>query len=354
MGAVEASGLIAELARATRALGLSQQSVLVAVSGGLDSTALLHGLLEIAGASSLKLSIGHVNHGLRGSESEADEKAVTALAARLGLPAWSRRVDPEGLRQNRSSRERPTLQEAARELRYRALREMAVEAGSQRLATAHTADDQAETVLLRLLRGTGPDGLGGIPERSPDGMVVRPLLRVSRPQIVSYAEERGLRWREDSSNRSVRYARNRLRVDWLPGLAANFNPGLLRAIGNLAEAQRRDSEWIAALVEREAEARFWSEAGWLRVRNEGWDDLPEALARRLARWALRRCGAARDVTRVHIDRMLNFLHTARPGTHIELPSGLRLEREGSDFRLGPIPGRSSGGPGGCPERVLGL
>ena len=336
--------LIRETKRAVDALGLTGQSVLVAASAGLDSNALVHALLEITREKCLKVSLGHVNHGLRGDESEADQQAVFELADRLGVPAFSRRVEPEQLRVGRSSRERPTLQEAARTLRYRALREMAVEAGCRHIATAHNMNDQAETVLLRVFRGSGPDGLGGIPERSSDGVVVRPLLRVSRTEIEAYAAERGFSWREDRSNRSVAYARNRLRLRWLPGLAGDFNEQLLMAVGNLAEAQRRDSEWIGALVEREAAARFTLEGGWLRTRAEGWDALPEGLARRLARWGLRRCGGERDATRVHLERMLGFLRTARPGTRLELPGGTRLERDRNGFRLGPI---EPAGRGGC-------
>jgi tRNA(Ile)-lysidine synthase len=342
--------LIAKTKRAADALGLGGRSVLVASSGGIDSNTLVHALLEIAGEKSLKLSIGHVNHGLRGEESEADEQAVLELARELGVPAFSRRVEPEQLRVGRSSRERPTLQEAARTLRYRALREMANEAGCQQIATAHNANDQAETVLLRVFRGSGPDGLGGIPERSRDGVVVRPLLGVTRTEIEEYAAQRGFSWREDRSNASVAYARNRLRLRWLPGLAKDFNERLLMAVGNLAEAQRRDSEWIGALVEREALVRFTPEAGWLRARAEGWGELPDALAHRLARWGLRRCGGERDVTRVHLERMIAFFRTARAGTQLELPGGTRLERDRAGFRLGPIEPHDPvepAGRGGC-------
>ncbi|MCZ6465332.1 MAG: tRNA lysidine(34) synthetase TilS, partial [Proteobacteria bacterium] len=227
----------------------------MALSGGVDSTVLLHALAALAPGLVLDLRVGHVNHGLRGRESDADEAAAHAAAEGLGLAFASERVEPESLRQGRPSGRRPTLQEAARTLRYRAFRRMAGALGATRIATAHQADDQAETVLLRLLRGTGPDGLAGIPEQSADGRIVRPLLRVSRQEIVEFARERGLRWREDPGNRSSRYARSRLRQRWLPGLAREFNPQLLRAIANLAEAQRGDSEWIEALVEEEAERR---------------------------------------------------------------------------------------------------
>lgn len=329
--------LVVEVERALDRLGLAGTHLLVAVSGGIDSTALLHALHELSQRHHLNLSIGHVNHGLRGEASEADEASVRAGAEALGLPFFREAVTPGALREGRSSRDRPTLQEAARALRYPALRRMAAAAGASHLATAHNADDQAETVLLRLFRGTSPDGLGGIPERSPDGHLVRPLLRVPRAAVKAYAEERGLSWREDASNRDLGYRRNRLRERWLPGLVADFNPRLLMAIGKLAEAQRLDSEWIGREVDKEAATRFWSEAGWLRIAPKDWAALPETLSRRLAARALERCGTGRLVSRVQLLRMVDFLESARPGTQIELPGGLRLIRDREGFRLGPLP-----------------
>jgi tRNA(Ile)-lysidine synthase len=326
--------MLGELARALRDLGLEGRRVAVAVSGGVDSTALAHGLAELAARHALALSVVHVNHGLRGAESDADEDFVRALAAALGLPVAVERVDPRALRAAAaSSRARPTLQEAARRVRADALRRMAAAAGAEHVATAHTLDDQAETVLLRLLRGSGPAGLGGIPERSGDGVLVRPLLRIARAEVEAFARARGLAWREDASNASPRFARARLRRDWLPGLAGAFNPRLLRAIGDLAEAQRRESEWIDGLVEREAERRFAPEGdGALRIDAKGWE-IPDGLARRLARLALHRCGAGRDVSRAHLDRIVAFWRTGRAGRAIELPGGLALSRDARGFRL---------------------
>jgi tRNA(Ile)-lysidine synthase len=335
--------LAQQFSRRLERLGLSGRSVLVAVSGGLDSTALLHLLQQQARQHRLVLAVAHVNHGLRGEASDADEAAVRAFAEALGVPMRSRRADPRPRLEGGSSRLRPTLQEAARELRYQALREMAAELGAERITTAHTADDQAETVLLRVLRGSAPDGLAGIPERSPDGLIVRPLLAFSRRELAAHAAEFDLRWREDASNAQPDYARNRLRLHWLPGLADEFNPQLLRALAGLAEAQRRDADWLDTLVEREANSRFSVEGEWLWIDAKDWSRLPEALARRLARAALRRCGIGREVSRVHLERVVDFLRTARSGTRIELPAGRLLCCERSRFRIGPLESPAGGG-----------
>jgi tRNA(Ile)-lysidine synthase len=311
--------------------------VLVAASGGVDSTVLLHGLRELSQELDLKLAVGHVNHGLRGQESDADEASVRQLAARLDLDFASRRVEPQAMRVGTPSSRRPTLQEASRQLRYGALGSLAEELRVDLVATGHTADDQAETVLLRLLRGTGPAGLAGIPARSRDGQVVRPLLRIPRQEIETWARGRGLSWREDASNRSLGYARNRLRERWLPGLARDFNPQLLRAVGDLAEAQYQESEWFEAEVEREATARFLLDGDSLWIERKDWAALPAALARRLARRALHALGAGRTVSRVHLERMLHFLAEGRPGARLELPGGLELQCLGARFRLREVP-----------------
>ncbi len=308
---------------------------------------LAHALVQRAARFDLAVGIAHVNHGLRGAQSDAEQAFVADFAKRLGVACAARRVDAVGRRAGaRSSRVRPTVQEAARRARADALRGLAVELGAAHVATAHTADDQAETVLLRLFRGSGPEGLGGIAESSADGFFVRPLLRATRAQVLLHARRHALAWCEDPSNADRRYARARLRHGWLPGLARDFNPALLRAIGDLAEAQRRESEWTSAWVDTEARRRFALEPdGSLRVDGAGWDpvETPDALARRLARIALHRMGASRDVSRAHLDRMVRFWRTGRRGRSIELPGALVLSRDGQGFRIarGLPPG------GGC-------
>ncbi|MEM7411079.1 MAG: tRNA lysidine(34) synthetase TilS [Myxococcota bacterium] len=316
-----------------RGLGLA-----VAVSGGRDSTVLAHLVWRLAARLGARAALIHVHHGLRGAEADADQAFVADLARRWGCAFATEAIDPRAARAGQAGRGRETLQEAARRLRYAAFTRLAARVQADIVLTAHHADDQAETVLLRLFRGTGPDGLGGIPERTVDGRVWRPLLAESGAEIAAYAGFHGLAWREDASNTSDAYARNRLRRHWIPGLQADFNPQLLQTVAQLAEAQRRDSEWIQAAVAQEVRARLVVEGAWLRIDVKDWGSLPAALARRVAREALIRAGAGRSIERVHLERMLAFLAEPRGGRRIELPGGLSLQGRAGECTLGPLPG----------------
>ena len=322
------------VARGVETAGLAGGRCMVAVSGGVDSVTLLDVLSELAPELGFDLAVGHVNHQLRGKESDGDEASVESCARRLGVPCLVATADPSSARSGRPSGARPTLQEAARQVRYAALRRLASRWQADVIATAHTADDQAETLLLRMLRGCGPEALVGIPERSRDGLLLRPLLAVSREEVRAYAAARNLSWREDSSNLNRGYARNRLRHDWLPGLRREFNPQLVRALGNLASAQQRDQAWMEIEVEREAARRIEWREGELWIDCGAWDQLPEALAWRLARPAFHQMGGGRDVSHTHLVRLLHGLGAEQaPMGRIEFPGGLRLERRGGNARL---------------------
>ncbi len=213
-----------------RTLLRAGERVCAGVSGGADSTALLLALVE-ANAEKLglgvALSAAHVHHGLRGADADADEAFVGELCERLQVPLTVFRVDTAA----RQAAEREGLEEAARTLRYEALRGLAVDA----VATAHTLDDQAETVVMKLLRGAWTEGLGGIsPEVEGLGFrvqgtgkarIVRPLLGVRRAEVEAFLRERGQAWREDGSNRDLSLTRNRVRQELMP-LLRGFNPGI--------------------------------------------------------------------------------------------------------------------------------
>jgi tRNA(Ile)-lysidine synthase len=207
--------------------------VAVAVSGGADSVCLLHLLLEL----DLRLSILHLNHGLRGSESEADEEFVFSMARRLRLPFLVCHADIAARPGN--------LEEQARAARLAFFRRVLDQKLADRVAVGHTRSDQAETVLFRFLRGSGTAGLSGIRPVTAWGLV-RPLLDVTRAEIEAYLRDRGLRWREDSTNRTPRFARNRIRHDLLPQLECDWNPRMVDTLAATAGwAQAEESYWQA-------------------------------------------------------------------------------------------------------------
>ncbi len=316
----------------------------VAVSGGVDSMVLLRLLADLREDLDLRLHAVHVHHGLR-SEADLDASHVAEAAASLGLSCSVRRVHPRIAREA-TSRDRSTLQERARRLRYQALGAVARDIGARGVATAHHADDQAETLLLRLFRGTGPDGAAAMAPARPwpeawnepgsrvrppgDGapfVLARPLLALRRSEILEFASAHGVSWREDASNLDPHYARNRLRHEWLPGLREAFNPRLEEALSRFAAALGEEREWIQGIEDAEAARRFSRERHGLTVDLKDWDDLPIALARRLLRRMLKEQGAGRDVSERHLERMLAFVAGRRArhgGKRLELPGGLVL------------------------------
>lgn len=204
----------------------------VAVSGGPDSVALAHALLVEVGPA--RLCVAHVNHALRGPASDADEAFVATLACGWRVRFWSTRVDVAAA----ARASRANLEATARRLRYARLADAALALGARWVATGHTADDQAETVLQRLLRGTGVTGLAGIAERRElaSGVVlVRPLLSATRADVLAHLTEAGIEARDDASNADPRFLRNRLRHELLPQLTREYGPGVAASLARLAE-----------------------------------------------------------------------------------------------------------------------
>lgn len=198
------------------------ERVILAVSGGIDSMVLLDLLTALRGELSLELSVAHFNHMLREKESDQDEAFVRAEASNRGLECYVESANTLAISEARKL----SVQETARDLRYAFFNKLRTSLGFHKIATAHTADDNAETILFNLIRGAGVHGLSGIPAIRRDMMVVRPLLCASREEIVSHAQERGAAFREDSSNRKNDYTRNYLRNELLPEIRRNINPNL--------------------------------------------------------------------------------------------------------------------------------
>ncbi|MBE7036815.1 MAG: tRNA lysidine(34) synthetase TilS [Ruminococcaceae bacterium] len=223
-----------------------EEKVLVALSGGADSVCLLSVLKELSEELQISLFAAHLNHGLRGKESDGDEEFVRKLCAEWNVPLFVRRADVAA----RAKESKCGLEEAGRHERYSFFREISEQEQLNKIATAHHAGDNVETVLMRLIRGTGPLGLGGIPCRNE--AVVRPLLYVNRAEIECYLQMKGLTFREDSTNAETVYTRNRVRHQLIPMLETEFNPNFLNTFSEQIELYASG----AAYLEEETEKLF--------------------------------------------------------------------------------------------------
>ncbi|MBL8177273.1 MAG: tRNA lysidine(34) synthetase TilS [Bryobacterales bacterium] len=281
------------------------EKVGVAVSGGADSMCLFHALLELRPRWDLELHVLHVNHGLRGEASDADERFVVAASKSWDVPVHVRRVTvPAG----------ENLEQAARTARLTFFREMRQLV--DRVATGHTLNDQAETVLFRFLRGTGPSGLTGILPSTADGLI-RPLLSVSRAEVEGFLREKGVGWRTDETNRERNFVRNRIRLDLLPLLERVYNPGVIGQLAQTADIAREEEGFWKGYLTR-YEVRLVQGAVVL-----GTDVLAmegRAVARRLVREAIQQVkGDLREIEYKHVEAALRLATQKEGSGRLQLP-----------------------------------
>ena len=296
--------------------------VLAAVSGGPDSVALVYLLDELDRASRLHLvGLAHLDHGLRGSEAARDAGFCRQLAESLGVPLEMGEADVAAEMATR----RTSLEETARAVRYHFLDGARVRFGADVVAVGHTRDDQAETVLLRLLRGAGTRGMAGIHPRA--GTVVRPLLDISRRDVVRYLDSRGLSYVEDSTNRDLARARNRIRHEVLPLLTAAFGPAVPAVLAREADIARDDDAVLAGLAAEVASRTVQVRGGHVAVAVGPLRREPPAIARRVVQSVIEGLGGPRPGL-VHMEAVLGVLAAGRPAS-LDLP-GCRAELRPSD------------------------
>jgi tRNA(Ile)-lysidine synthase len=319
----------------------------VGLSGGADSVALLRALQARSGELGLVLHAAHLHHGLRGEEADGDLAFARALAAQLGLPFHETRVDA-GLTAKENAE---TIEEAARRLRYGWFRQLMASGEVEAVATAHTRDDQAETVLAKFLRGAWTEGLSGIYPviEFPEGRILRPLLSTTRAEVEAYLNSLGQGWREDSSNRHLTYTRNRIRHELLP-LLEGWNPQLREHLAQMAQLARDEEAWWTAELTRLAPAMLLAGRpvrGGGRAAGDGLSldvtrlaALAPALQRRLLRFAAEQLGTAVDFTST--EALRNLALTGRAGQKLQLAQGLRGERTARELWLTVHPGLSAG------------
>jgi tRNA(Ile)-lysidine synthase len=303
--------------------------VLVALSGGPDSVALLHLLLELQQAGELTVAgLAHFNHQLRGVDADEDESFCRTMAESLGLPLDVARADVRTV----ARETRRSVEDVARELRYAFFDEAAARAGADAVAVGHSRDDQAETFLLRLMRGAGARGLAAILPRA--GRVIRPLLEISREELRKYAADRQLPFRSDASNDDLSIPRNRVRHELIPYLEREFSPGIRAVLAREAAVARDDEDRLQAeAVDLARSIVLTTTGGKTELDAAALSSLHPALAARVVRAALARQAPGRFIGFDHVDRVL----ACAQGTHrgaIDLP-GQRAVRRGGVIVLGP-------------------
>jgi tRNA(Ile)-lysidine synthase len=313
----------------------SKHPLLVAVSGGQDSVCLIHILSTIQRELDITLHVAHLDHQLRGAESEADAQYVTELARQLGVPATIERRDVKAYQ----VQQHVSMEEAAREVRYAFLAEVASSVAADRVAVGHTRDDHIETVLMHLVRGTGIRGLRGLQPvsrwlSSGDSLtIIRPLLEVSRQETAGYCHQHKLMPRVDASNLSLSLLRNRIRHQLLP-LLQSYNPGVDEAILRTA----RVAGDALAYLDRET-SQLWGEIAQrqentITLDKTGFLELPSTLQRHLLRTAIEELtGTLKDIEERHIESVMAAL-TRPAGRRLNLPGGLLFCIEYDKYLLG--------------------
>jgi len=289
------------------------QRVLVALSGGADSVALLlvlrdlerQGHLIVAGAA-------HLNHQLRGEEADADEAFCARLATQLDVPFVAERVDVAAL----ARREKRSIEDAARAARYAFFERAARSLGADAIAVAHTVEDQAETFLLRLLRGAGARGLAAI--RPKAGRVVRPLLEIERAALRTYLAESGQAFCEDATNRDVSIPRNRVRHEVIPYLESHFSPAITKVLAREASVARDEEEFLRSEAIKLADRIVLTSVEAVRLDAGALRSAPRALSSRVVQAALQRFAGHRPVHFDHVERVL-ALAVAEQGGAVSLP-----------------------------------
>lgn len=334
--------------------------LLAAVSGGPDSVALLNLLLAARDSLGIRIDVAHLDHGLRGEDGTADARFVSEIAEREGLTLHGRRVDIAALRE----REGGSLEAMARRERYRFLDEARAVAGARWIVTGHNANDQVETFLMNLLRGSGPRGLGGMLPTGP-GPRCRPLLETWRKEILDYLEANDLDFRDDPSNRDVTWTRNRIRHRLVPLLEDAFGPAVLPVLARESKLMNTIDAYLTAESNRilkevkpeplpEAPGNGGDQEDTLRIRLAALREMPAALRQSVLRAAIEDlAGGLEDITLAHLDALDALADREAGSEQVDLPRGLTARRTYETLVLSTDP-EAAAGPETPPSPPLDL
>ncbi len=317
------SDLLAKIEKTARKFFSPGDSVLIGVSGGADSVALLHIMIRLAPKYSLRLGIAHINHSLRGEDSDKDEAFVSDLAQQSDLPCYIAREDVSGYQKTRKL----SLEEAGRQIRYAFFEKIRSEHRFDKIALAHHADDNAELVLMYLLRGSGVSGLSGIPPQR-SGNIVRPLLDISRCEILNFLNRHNMPYRTDDSNSDIRFLRNKIRHCLIPTLQ-EYNPNISEALNRLSAILRSEDEWMQSEIDTifdECVSEFQNNRILFDVSIFNHHHI--AIRRRLVRRAILLLkGNTRRITFEHVESVLQLSENkSSSDKNLHLPDRIRVEK----------------------------
>jgi tRNA(Ile)-lysidine synthase len=306
--------------------------VVVGVSGGADSICLLHILLQLR-EYSLDIIVAHLDHGIRGKEAKRDLLFVKRTAESLGLKFETGEADAPRLKKE----SKMTLEEAARVLRYEFLEETRKKFGADRIATAHTLDDQAETVLMRLMRGSGARGLSGIPPVSRE-VIIRPLIETKRADIEKYLQSKGVGWIEDSTNKLRDIQRNRIRLDLIPELET-YNPRIKETLSRTSDILRIEEDYIDREAKRNYARIFTQDIRGLKGDLRKFGRLHKALRLSILRLAIEELNKGlRNITSLHIISADEYLTSGAASGEIEFPDRIVIAKGYDSFLVTTRPG----------------
>ena len=297
----------------------NKDKILVALSGGPDSVCLLHALKKLETYYNIKIYAAHLNHKIRGIEAQKDALYAAKLCDELDVPFFVKAIDVPAY----AKEKKMTLEEAARKLRYDMLFEVKNRIGAKKIAVAHNLDDQAETVIMRLIRGTGITGLKGMDYKRVDG-VIRPLMDTSKANIVSYCDENKLNPRIDHTNLETEYTRNKIRLKLLPFIEQEFSANIKDTISRMANVLREDSDYLEAEAQRIFEEQVLENTNeTIKLDIEELKGTHSSLVKRLIRMAIKTlAGTLEGIDNVHIEDILSLIKNSKNQLKLNLPKGL--------------------------------
>lgn len=303
--------------------------IVVGVSGGHDSMTLLHVLESLKHEIGFEISVAHINHGIRGVEADGDEAYVSNICKQFKIPFYSMRANMDEY----AKEHKLTSEEAGREIRYNFFRKVIKDSGSNKIAVAHNKDDQAETLLMRFMRGTGIDGLRGMEFKTND--IIRPLLYVERVDIEKYCVEFEISPRIDKTNAMPIYARNKVRLELIPYIKNTFNSGIINTLFRTSEIMKSDSDFLMEYTKEKFEDILKeSTKSKITLDTKKIENLHPAIKTRVIRYAIEKLNKnLKGIERKHIDDILELISSNKTGKMINISNNIVVKISYDDFIL---------------------